>query len=423
MQGKFTKDNNVKHALWVTIVAQFLSKLGDALASPKTVLPWVLGAMGAPVFMVGLLVPLRESMSMVPQVLLSGVVARAERYYVIWCTASVAQGVFVILIGITAFVLEGAAGGWVLITLLLFFSLCRCLASIASKLVLAKTIPKTLRGQTTGISASAAGIIAIVLGILFYNGVFSPASGAPGVGILAGVLVVAGICWMTAAYVFAFVPESRSSTKETAAASDTFFKRYKPLLGDNTFRRFVIARALFLTTALSAPYYILLATQEADASFEMLGLFILASGMASLVVGPIWGVLSDWSSRRVMILAAVGAGGTGLVVFGLRFSQSTVLHSLWLLPSLYFLLELFYQGVRIGRKTYIVDAAPKEQRVAYVTASNTLIGILLLFIGATNAVVGNVSAHWIILVFSLLSLFGCYFAWRLPEVEMLAKEG
>ncbi len=408
--------------MWVTIVSQFFSKLGDALASSKTVLPWVISSMGAPIFMVGLLVPLRESLSMIPQMLLSGLVSQAERYYLIWCAASVAQGVCVILIGVAALTMDGAAGGWAVIALLVFFSLCRCLASIASKLVLAKTIPKTSRGRTTGISASAAGVIAIVLGVLFYSGEFNPTSGAPGAGALAGLLIIAGMCWIAAAIVFVFIGEQRDNEVKNAGLSAGFISRFKPLLRDVIFQRFVLARALFLTTALSAPYYISLATQGSDASFKLLGLFILASGLASLVASPIWGELSDWSSRRVMITGAVGAGATGLVVFTLHHTQSLMPQSLWLLPGLYFLLELFHQGVRIGRKTYIVDAAPKELRVAYISASNTIIGLLLLFVGITTAAIGNVEAHWLIAVFSLVGLSGCYFAWRLPEVELLADE-
>ena len=41
--------------------AMALTKLGDALASPKTTLAWTLGALGAPAWMVGLLVPIRAS--------------------------------------------------------------------------------------------------------------------------------------------------------------------------------------------------------------------------------------------------------------------------------------------------------------------------------------------------------------------------
>jgi hypothetical protein len=39
-----------------TISANFFTKLGDAIASPKITLAWLMGAIGAPAFLVGLLV-------------------------------------------------------------------------------------------------------------------------------------------------------------------------------------------------------------------------------------------------------------------------------------------------------------------------------------------------------------------------------
>ncbi|CAN0530597.1 unnamed protein product, partial [Scytosiphon promiscuus] len=48
-------------------VAQFLSKLSDALASAKIVIPWFLTSVGAPAFFGGILVPIREAGSLLPQ--------------------------------------------------------------------------------------------------------------------------------------------------------------------------------------------------------------------------------------------------------------------------------------------------------------------------------------------------------------------
>ena len=56
----------------------FLTKLGDAVASPKTTLAWLTTAVGAPAFVLGLLVPLRESGSLIPQLFVGGVVRRGD---------------------------------------------------------------------------------------------------------------------------------------------------------------------------------------------------------------------------------------------------------------------------------------------------------------------------------------------------------
>ena len=49
------------------ITAHALQSTGDQVVNAKTVLPWLFSALGAPAGLVGLLVPIRESGSMLPQ--------------------------------------------------------------------------------------------------------------------------------------------------------------------------------------------------------------------------------------------------------------------------------------------------------------------------------------------------------------------
>jgi len=49
-----------------TLASLVMTRLGDLLASPKIVLAWLLGAVGAPAAMVAWLVPVRESGSLIP---------------------------------------------------------------------------------------------------------------------------------------------------------------------------------------------------------------------------------------------------------------------------------------------------------------------------------------------------------------------
>src|SRR5690606_40724346 len=53
------------------LVSLTLTRLGDALVSPRLVLAWMLSALGAPAFFVGFLVPLRESLALLPQLLVA----------------------------------------------------------------------------------------------------------------------------------------------------------------------------------------------------------------------------------------------------------------------------------------------------------------------------------------------------------------
>jgi hypothetical protein len=61
----------VPRNFFLLIVSDVLTKLGDAAANPKTTLTWMMDAIGAPVALTGLLVPVRESGSLIPQLVIA----------------------------------------------------------------------------------------------------------------------------------------------------------------------------------------------------------------------------------------------------------------------------------------------------------------------------------------------------------------
>jgi hypothetical protein len=135
------------------LLAQVLTKLGDALASPKTILTWVMAGVQAPVALTAFLVPVRESGSLIPQLVIAGWVRRLAIRKWVWVYGAAVQAGCVIGIGLTAMMLDGAAAGWAILGLLALFSLSRGFCSVASKDVLGKTVPKKRRGQLASLSS------------------------------------------------------------------------------------------------------------------------------------------------------------------------------------------------------------------------------------------------------------------------------
>ncbi|CAG0911666.1 unnamed protein product, partial [Cyprideis torosa] len=91
----------------------------------------------------------------------------------------------------------------------------------------------------------------------------------------------------------------------------------------------------------------------------------------------------------VAVVAWVGAGNTTAMVF---------------YPLAFFGLGVAHSGVRLGRKTYLVDMSEGNRRTDYVAVSNTTIGALLLLSGALGALTSLVSVPGTLL---LLGLGGC----------------
>jgi hypothetical protein len=395
------------------IISHFFTKLGDALANPKVVLPWVMETLQAPLYLIGFLVPIRESGSLIPQLFIASYIRTVAVRKWVWIFGSLGQAVAIAAIGLVAWTLDGAAAGWSIIGLLMLFSLARGLSSVASKDVLGKTIPKTRRGQVNGWSASAAGLVTVALALLLlFSGTDQLPPQAYGL-LLAG----AGLLWLIAAAIYARINELPGETEGGGNAVVEAIKRLGILRSDRNFRRFVITRALLLCSALTAPYYVVLAQQKLGSAAATLGLFMLASGAASLVSAPLWGRFADLSSRRVMMAAAILTASMGLVVYLLDNLQPAWLAIGWMLPALYFCLSIAHQGVRIGRKTYLVDLAQGNRRTDYVAVSNTVIGLILLLLGFAGALGAVMTVSQIILLLSLLGALGAVMAAALPEAE------
>lgn len=394
------------------LASYFLTKLGDAIASPKTTLAWLTSVVGAPAFVLGLLVPIRESGSLIPQLFIGSVIRRLPVRKWVWVAGSIGQFFCIAGIGIVAFSLDGLPAGLAILLLITVFSLARGLSSVASKDVLGKTIPKPKRGQLTGWSASAAGLVSIGVGAFLMLPVSSDL-GRPFLGML---LVGAGCLWLAAAVVYAQVSEFPGETGGGRNIPEALGS-LKLLATDRPFRRFVMTRALLMCSALSAPFYVALAQNKLGSPAYLLGAFVAASGLASLVAAPFWGRFADRTSKGVMIAAALTTSGIGLATFAADRWLPVLVNAAWFLPLGYFVLALAHSGVRVGRKTYVVNLAGGNKRTDYVAISNSVIGVLLLLVGTVGVLTPYIGNGGVIGVLALMGLAGAALGATLPQTE------
>lgn len=301
----------VPRNFFLILAANVLTKLGDLLISPKTVLAWLMSAVGAPA-LVAWLVPIRESGSMVPQMMIAAWVRRKPVRKWFWTLGSFGQAVSVVAMAACVWFFEGYTAG------------------------------------------------------------------------------------------------GGNAIKEA-------FHSLSLLRDDVPFRNFVITRALLLCSALASPYFVVLAQKESDTAL-MLGVFLLASSLASSVSASFWGWMADSSSRRVMIRGAAIASGVCLIVGLTALVAGTGLGNGWFYPLAFFVLSIAHAGVRLGRKTYLVDMAGGNKRTDYTAVSNTVIGFLLLATGGFTALISLISDAAVILVLGLMGLAGTFSALRLKEV-------
>jgi len=392
--------------------SQTLTKLADELGSAKTVLPWLLTSLGAPSFWIGFLVPIRESASLLPQLVIASAVRKRPYRKPVWVLGSILQAMALAGMAMVALFVRGWVAGLAVVGLLVFFSLARGLVSVASKDVTGKTIPKTRRGRLTGFTTAVGGILTLAMGGILTMAV----PGDPTPWLLAVILFGASALWLAAAGIFESIAEVPGATGGGGDALREAIDRLSLLRTDAPFRRFVTVRALLISTGLAAPFYVALARQHGGGGGGTLALFILASGLASALSSVFWGRYSDRTSRSVLVAAASVASSLGIAVFLLE-RGGLVQRFTWIAPLAFFLLAVAHSGVRIGRKTYILDMASGTRRTDYVAVSNTVIGAVLLASGALGFLAPMVGPGGMLLILSIMGFAGVAGGRGLPEVQ------
>ncbi|HBH44442.1 MAG TPA: MFS transporter [Hyphomonas atlantica] len=387
------------------------SKISDGLIDPKLVLSWLLTTIGAPTWLIGLLVPVREAGALLPQLFTAAALRELPQRKWAWAAGSAVQGLAAASMGLAAFFLDGAAAGYVILIALAVLALARSVCSVTYKDVLGKTVSKSRRGTATG-TASTVGAAAV----LIYGGLLT-VGWIDRMSLVIGGLLLAGGLWMTGAALFTTLNEEPGSTEGGGNPIKSFRDNFQLLAEDKQLRRFILTRGLLISTALAPPFMVALGTdtEEASQMFGGLGLLVIASAGAGLLSSYVWGRLADRSSRKVLILTAAAATLALLATLGLN--AAGLLQDIWALPLVLFVLMIAYQGVRLGRSTHLVDMASQDNRAAYTALSNTIIGTLLIF-GSGFSVVAHMAGEAVVIgLLALMSALAIPVAFGLEEVQ------
>lgn len=395
------------------LLAALGNKLADELSSARLVLPWLLGMIGAPLWMVGLLVPIRESGALLPQLFVAGFIRlKPERKWV-WVLGGALQAAAAALLALLALFGSGSVGGGLVLVVLVALSLARGLSSIATKDVMGKTIAKQRRGTLMGWSGSVAGGMTLAAG-----GVLMLFGDRPGELALAVLLGVAALGWAINALCAASIHETPGAAEGGENAWESVKLGVSLLRDDRDFLHFNLSRALLLASALALPYVALLGQQQSGAELGGLGILIIVSGVAGMLASPIWGKRADASSRRVMRDGGLGTAAGCLLGAMFAWLPGDWTETVWPYALVYALLVIVHVGVRLGRKTYIVDMAGTDKRALYVAISNTLTGVLMLLMGGIIGLLAQwLGSAGLLVSLAVMGLGAAASAQRLPEVE------
>lgn len=411
-----------KTVKWRIVSTLVLSKLTDILLSAKTTLPTLLNALGAPSWMLGFLVPLRESGSLLPQAMMSAWLTSKSDRRAPWVASMLIQTSFIaIMILVPLVVLPiimnqntesyGLLSGIVVLAALMGLSLARAMTSLTMKDIQGEHLNKGRRGNVIGIASASAGI----LSLLFAS--FMMLSGKLNEQVIMIIAITCIIAMLLSVITLnrleTTVEVKRSGQNNPIKARQTFAKTTSYIYTfSGELGRFILVRSCFVHTALVAPFYIAWASGlSTESGLVTLSSFIVAQASATILSSYIWGALSDRNAKLTMQLGAIIVVLVCfLTVLTIHFGLTQSFHSFWFVAG-YFLISVGHEGARSGRKVYAIDIKEGADRTDFIGKANTAIGIVILTLGgvysaltfAGNMVLFSVVASGII-VGLLLSL-------------------
>ena len=401
----------------VHVVSLSLTRVGEGLADPKLVLAWLLDAIGMPTWALGLLVPVRESLAMLPQLAISARIRRLPIRRPVYISGCVVQGTAILGFGLLAGweqMLSATAVGIVAIALIAAFALGRSLCSISFKDVLGQTVAKGHRGSVSGTAGTIAAVATLLLAFGYSTG-WIPLT----VPVVAGMVALGGSCWLLAAFVFGSIREEPGATDGGVNGFAAVVGQLGLLRSDAGLRRLILTRALLLSSALAPPFYIALSGDSAASGLGTLGPFMVASAAASLASTYVWGRLADRSSRRVLMVAAVLAASANAIAAFVTLAMPNLLDVTSLLPALLFVLMAAHQGVRLGRSVHVVDMATSDNRATYTALSNSVIGLILLAGGIFGVLAQWLGIGVVLAIFTSMAILAIWSAAGLDDVQAI----
>lgn len=401
------RHNYLKH-----LAALTLTKLGDALTSPRLVLAWVLVGIGAPPMVLAMLVPVRESLALLPQIAFANYLNDKPHRKVFWSLGSVGQGAA--LAGMVAAILwlPSTTAAWTVLGCLAFFSLNRSLCSISIKDVMGRTVPKSNRGRLTGTASSTSGLLVFALALSI---IFLGLQNFQNMEAFVVIFLCAAFLWWAAAAIYITVdePTSQQQTAKNPVTAKSSFK----LLGENrVFRQFLIARVLLVATAFAIPYIVSKQALNTEGALSGLGVLLAAEGLSGLVSGRVWGIWSDAAANKVMAAAATVSSVSIVSFLAAERLLPSLFTNIFFGGGILLLSVTAHHGVRIARSTYLVDLSSDENRAELTAVGNTFMGVLLLGGGLLGLIDQWLGTDAVLILLTVMGVLAAWYCARLPNV-------
>ena len=272
-----------------------------------------------------------------------------------------------------------------------------------------KAIPSTLRGRFFGYRQFLGGILAIGAGfvvksILGNKGISFPNNYA--------FLFLLTFLFISISYLaLGSVKEPTEEVHRNQLNFREFLKKASGILkSDNNYRKFLGVQILGGAISLALPFYVLYAKDVLSIKLGMVGIFLSAQMLGSVLSNVLWAHLSDYIGNKRVIQISIFLG---LIAPLIALLTPTYRPELFIL--VFVLLGFSIMGQVIGNTNFLLDIAPSKDRPAYVSIRGTLRAPVVIFPLIGGVIVQHISYNFLFIVTILTVCAGFILSFQLAE--------
>ncbi|MEA2514844.1 MAG: hypothetical protein QOJ59_4333 [Thermomicrobiales bacterium] len=362
--------------------------LAETLLYPTIILTVFVAQLTDDPVRIALVPVIGTSVWLLPQILLASVQQRSRRQLP-WATgASIVQTAAIVLLAYVGYRADMNDAERLRSFFLCYvvYNLAGGLASVPSRELLAKSIPRERRGILF-LQRSLWGAVLAVGAGLAVRGLFGPEGPAFPRNFTSLFAVAAGAL---AAATF-FQMRLREPARLVASSSSgpaTGLRNAPQVIADSNFRRLMTFRVFLMASTLADPFLIVYARRELNVPLSYLGAYLIAFTAARFLSAPVWAWLENRGGHRAVLQAtALARLSAPLVALVLPYLADSTLYRDRFdsdRPIFYAFAVVFAAlGAALGGQAranfgYIMDIAPAELRPAYTGLANAILMVAAL---------------------------------------------
>ncbi|MCS7264748.1 MAG: hypothetical protein NZ805_07945 [Armatimonadetes bacterium] len=373
-----------KRNFWLGVINGVLFKVGITFSHPSTVLAVFLTKLTGSEFYAGVLTAVAGLGWFLPPIFVAGLVESLQRKLSLYTHMAFGRALgWLWMIAVVVYVAPNFPIYAAILFLLGYavYTVTGGIASLAFMDIFARTVPFRRRGAFWGLRMFWGSVLSIGVGVIVRQvlkgdwGLDFPNNYAL---LLSFAFVTYVLGWLSFFLIHepppVWTPPPRSYKEQLKTMLELWKQRAD-------FRQLIKVRLLMDIGLIAAPFYSTYAVVKLGAKPSLLGSFIIAETIGSLLANVLWSILADRKSNLFVLkcsiaLAAIPSGWV-LILTLLHYAFGfQVLH---LYPLTYFFLAFSGTGIAISFTNYVIELADEAHRPTYLALSNaTESGMMLL---------------------------------------------